>query len=259
MAWTPVTLQRHATCSWRRFTSFSFAARQGTAPLVAAEIAAALLALPLAFEPFGAQGQERRYRLVALLALQPEQNAFVTTTGQWRGGYVPSAFRSYPFGLLRLQGVDQPVLAVAEDSGLLLPQRGAGEAFFTAEGELAPAVVDVLKFLRQVEENRCQTQAAVDALARSGVLVPWVLPAVAEAADGAARQDLFRVDAERLNTLDDAAFLQLRRCGALAIAWGQLYSMGMVSVVRRLSRPLDPSAGEERKTAQFDKDDLFHF
>ncbi|MBI4206910.1 MAG: SapC family protein [Betaproteobacteria bacterium] len=62
----PVTPSRHASRRWRRYDSYAFAADRAVVPLVAAELARAALAFPVAFiqmgkgfVPVGVLGLER--------------------------------------------------------------------------------------------------------------------------------------------------------------------------------------------------------
>ena len=71
--------------------------------------------MPIAFVE-----QAGRFVPMAVMGLTPEHNLFVGPEGQWLGGYLPAAMRSYPFRLLRSEGSEQMTLCVDEDSGLVV-------------------------------------------------------------------------------------------------------------------------------------------
>jgi hypothetical protein len=221
----PVTPQTHGTKFWRRFTSYAFAADTAVAPLVAAELPRALAAMPVGFVK-----QDTRCFPAGLLSLEPGHNLFVTPEGRWAGPYVPACFRGYPFGLARLSGKPDPVLCVDQDSKLV--NDTDGERFFDDAGRLSEAVAGVVGFLKKIEQNRVLTAAAVDALDRAGVLVPWQ---ITDAADNPV-SGLFRIDTAALDALDDAAFLALRTAGALPLVYAHLFSLDHVPRLKKLAQ-----------------------
>ncbi len=212
----PVSLSRHGAMRWQRYSSYAFAAGDAVCPLVAQELPKAAMALPLAFV---ASGEE--IVPVAVLGLQPGSNLFVASDGRWLGGYVPAAYRGYPFALANTED-GQQVLCIDEDSGLL--GDSAGEAFFAEDNLPAPALADVLNFLTQVAANRQATRRICALLKEHGVVQPW--PVKLQTAEGEqAVAGLLRVDEAALNALPAEALLALREAGALPLAYCQLLSM----------------------------------
>lgn len=85
----------------------------------------------------------------------------VAPDGRWLGGYVPAYFRSYPFRLLRQQNTDQTVLCVDTDSGLVVEGDVAGEDFIGPDGNISPALKQVVDFLDETERSRRTTDASM--------------------------------------------------------------------------------------------------
>src|SRR3954465_962921 len=121
---TAVTRERHASKAWRRYTSYAFAAGDAALPLVASELAQAVMTMPVAFVK-----QDGRFVLMAVLSLTPGRNLFVAPDGRWLGEYVPALLRSHPFRLLRPESAAESILCVDEHSALVV-DAGQGEAFF---------------------------------------------------------------------------------------------------------------------------------
>jgi len=212
----PVSVSRHGSRRWQRYSSYAFAAGDAVCPLVAQELPKAAMSLPLAFV---ASGEE--VVPVAVLGLQPGKNLFVAPDGRWLGGYVPAAYRGYPFALANTAD-GQQVLCIDEDSGLLVD--GEGEAFFAEGDRPAAALNDVLNFLTQVAANRQATRHACALLREHGVVQPW--PVRLQTAGGEqAVAGLLRIDEAALNALPAGAFVALRDAGALSLAYCQLLSM----------------------------------
>ncbi len=201
---TPAT---HAQLRWQKFTTYEFARQTAMAPLVAAEMGQAVRTLPLAFIP-----HQDGYTLQAVLSREPDTNLYVAPNGQWLGGYVPAAFRGYPFTL--------------QDGELYVEEAmlgRAGEPFYADNGELAQPVRDILNFLRQIEANRKITNQAVSALAAAGAITLW-------------EDNLYRTDEAALLKLPGPDFLKLRQTGSLSVAYAQLFSLANFKIFAKLKQ-----------------------
>lgn len=207
----PISKEIHADKSWIRYSSYQFAAKDNLAPLVGAEVSKAVLSFPMAFIK-----QQDNFTLVAVLSLTPGRNMFVAPNGQWLGGYVPSAYRGFPFRLAKAEDRDDLILCVDEDSGLINDDPNAGEPFFDEQGQLAKPVKDVMDFLSQIEQNRTVTDLAVASLAEAEVITEWNLK-VKVGEEEKPVTGLYMVDEAKLNSLEDAQFLHLRKTGGLPI------------------------------------------
>ena len=159
---------------------------------------------------------------------------FVGPAGQWLGTYVPAALRSYPFRLGRVEGGEEVALCIDEDSGLVVEADGVAEAFFDADGTRSATSQGMLDFLLAMEHSRTITELAVTAAAEAGLIEPWPIQVKIDG-DMTPVKGLFRINEAALNALDDAAFLKLRKTGALPLAYLQLLSIGQMSVFERLA------------------------
>ena len=219
----PVSPERHAAHGWRPSNSYAWAAREAVVPLVGSELPRAVLAMPVAFIR-----QHEMFLPVALLGFEPGAGLFVAADGRWTGGYVPAALRARPFVLVALED-GRKILCVDEEAGHVAPRQQAPDAqpFFAEDGKLASRVQEVMRFLSAVEENRELTRKACAALETHKVLVPWEITLQMEAGPRKV-EGLYRIDEAALGQLPDAAFLELRRAGALAVAYAQLISMAQL-------------------------------
>ena len=218
----PVDRSTHSQRVWRRWANYKFAAQEPLAPIVLAEAVHVGAWMPIAFIQQGG-----RYVLAAVMSPIPKQNLFIGPDGQWLGGYVPSPLRGYPFRLGRPEGSEQMTLCIDEDSGLVADADEKGENFFTADGKPAPALAQLMEFLRQIEANRMATDLAVASLAEAGVIEVWPLEAEVDGKRSAIK-GLHRINEAALSALDDEAFLKLRKTGALRLAYAQLMSMAQI-------------------------------
>ncbi|MCA1786045.1 MAG: SapC family protein [Desulfobacteraceae bacterium] len=235
-----ITKESHAGKSWKRFQSYNFASKDNLAPLAGAEVAKAVLTLPMAFVK-----QQDTFSLVAVLSLAPGTNLFTGQNGRWLGGYVPAVFRGYPFLLAKAEGRDDLILCVHEDSGLILDDKSA-EPFFDDQGQVSPPVQEILNFLSRIEQNKAITNQAVSVLADAGLITEWPLK-IKEGEQEKPVTGLYMVDEAKLNTLEDELFLKLRKAGSLPIAYGQLLSMGNIQAFEKLA---DMQTSQARAAAE---------
>lgn len=223
-----ISRTQHAGRRWLPYTSYAFAAGDALAPLVAAELPAATLRLPIGFA-----ARDGAFVPVAVQGLAPGRNLFVAPDGRWLGGYVPAAYRSHPFHLAK-SAAGPEVLCFDEDSVLLAADGAGGEPFFADDGQPAARIVEVLAFLRTLEAGRRATAQICAALHRHGVLQPWPITVKGEA--GEQRVDgLFRIDEAAFNALPAEALLELRAAGALPVVYCQLLSMQCLPVLGQLA------------------------
>jgi hypothetical protein len=212
----PVTPERHASKWWQAPSSYSWAARDTAVPLVGSELIRAALHLPIAFMRSG-----DALMPFAIVGLEPGVNLFVAHDGTWSGSYVPAALRSRPFALLPLQD-GRRLLCIDEEAGRVRAEQGSsGHPFFSGGAKLYPPLQKFMDFLSAVEESRQSTRKACLALEAHGLLVQWEIEL--KTATGIRRLDgLFRADEAKLNGLPDEKFLDLRRTGAIPLAYSQM-------------------------------------
>ena len=223
-----ISREQHAGKKWQRFNGYGFASTVVLAPIVGLEIARAALAMPLAFLQ-----EADRFTLVAVLSVKPGRNMMVAPDGRWLGAYVPAFLRAYPFRLLPAKDTDKTVLCIDIDSGLVVEGGAAGEDFIGEDGNISPALQNVLDFLNQLERSRRTTDIALATLAQAGVLRPWQIKAGETERTIAG---LHRADEVALNALADDAFLKLRKASALPIVYAQMLSMGQLGIFDQLAR-----------------------
>jgi hypothetical protein len=232
-----VSRSTHGNRRWQRFSFHQFAAKDSVAALVAHEMGVACINLPLAFI-----WQSERFLPVAVQGFERDMNLFVAPDGRWLGRYTPAGYRSYPFALGKA-AEGQLVLCVAEDSGLIFdgdtaPSNGSDVSrlrFFADDGQLDPAVSEVLSFLEKTQSSREATERICAALNAEGLLVPWAIQI--KVPDGKRKlEGLYRVDEAKLQNLSGDSLKKLNQVGALSVAYCQLVSMHNIQLLATLAQ-----------------------
>ena len=164
--------------------------------------------------------------LVALVGVIPGQNLMVSPEGRWLSGYLPFQMKSYPFALAPAPN-GELVLCIVERDGTVVDGPG-GNAFFDSAGELDPVVAQTMKALVNFEREKAACRGRAAELEAAGIIKPWDL-AMQTYLGPRKIEGLYQVDEVALQTLDDAAFLELRKTGALSLAYCQMLSMQNVA------------------------------
>ena len=256
---TPVSPERHGARRWRRFSSYAFVQAHPVVPVVLGEHEQVAACLPILFAPQPEKKSDVPPWPVALTRLGAK-TALVAGNGVWRGSYVPSILRVHPFHARPTED-GRFALLVDEDSGLVTEDNGDPQdvAFFTADEELTPALAQVVDFFRNRVEAETRTRTAMDAIARAGVLEPFIPP------EGLSLPvaGLWGVNATALAGLGRVALADLHRTGALALAHAALvarHHLGFLAHAEaQLSRaaapapsPVAPSAEDSALSGFFD-------
>ena len=238
-AFQVITNERHGQKHWRRCSNYTFAAAESVVALVKAELPKAAMSLPIAFV---AQGNS--YAPFALLGLKPGNNAFVSVDWRWVGQYIPAAFRGYPFRLAKTDD-GQQALCVDEDSGLV-SDCSNDEAFFDDKGKPTQAILDVLDFLNQIDQNRVATAMTCTVLQRHNLIQPWAITVNLEKGEQPIT-GMFRINEEALNQLSAEALHEVRNAGGLIVAYCQLLSMQHLSVLGQVTDAQTKAATQQER------------
>lgn len=250
--WAALSAERHAGWSWRPNPhGLRFSANRGLVAVTDQELAQLVGQFVLAV-----QRQSGRWRLVALLSLFPDQNAYVDGSGRWRAPYVPAHLRGYPFA-----AVPTPegtfVAGVDEGSGLLDATGVSGEPLFGPQGKPTAETGKILRFLDQVAKAQTTTADKCEELAAAGLLEPW-RPVVPERMDRR-HKELHRVDAKRFAQLEADTLLSLHQSGALALAHALIFSQSRLKWLGRYHTAQGAAIGKAVDEAFEQREDEFTF
>jgi len=217
----------HGKSGWRQPAGYGHAASITSVAIAAQEIGQVAVSLPFGFLAGDAAGP------VAILGFDENANLFVAQDGRWLGRYVPIVFRTYPFKLMALDS-GEFALGIDAASGLIC-NAASGTPFFNNEGNATEQVQAVLRLLMETRRGIETGAAASRRLFELDLLEPWPLKVQRENGETAV-EGLFRVNEAKLNSMDDAGFLEARKGGLLALAYAQLLSMGNLGQFSDLAR-----------------------
>lgn len=190
------------------------------------ELPKAAISLPLGFIK-----ADESFVPVALQGLSPGSNLLVNSDGDWIGSYIPAIYRVFPFSLA-LDDIGRELVCIATDSVEEFRDQGL-EAFFLENGELTPAVQEIVGFLGENSRSRKSAKQICTLLNKYELVVPW--PLVMESKSGSQQMNgLFRIDEGKLAMLAADALCELRDNGAFAVIYCQLLSMQNIIALKSL-------------------------
>jgi hypothetical protein len=220
---TPLSSDVHRDLSVRLGTSYRFAARINSAPLLAAEFAAAAPHLAIVFA-----GEGDAMMPAALLGLRADENLFVSDTGDWDGPYVPAFLRRYPF-VFAQDPADAERLTLCIDEAFDGVNRdGRGERLFDADGNRTVFLTQSLQFATDYQAQHQITQAFCARLNALGLMEEATATATLPDGKVLALSGFQRVSIEKLRALPDAEVLALFRSDMLGLIYQHLSSLGAI-------------------------------
>lgn len=197
--------------------SYAFAARTALVPITVDEFAAAALHYPIVFF-----GPERRAFVVT--GLVADRNLFVDENGVYApGAYIPAYLRRYPFAFARDAEDRLRVLCLDETSPRVGTTGDEGARPLFDGDQPAELTQHALAFCQEMDGAEARTAMLAAMLDGHDLLQPQQAH---QNANGASTLllDYLSVDPAKLEALDDTAFAEVRRTGALPAIYAQILS-----------------------------------
>lgn len=220
--------QIHAKLRVRPATSFAYAARTNSVPLLTSEFFECAREYPIVF----ARGEAGPVA-AALLGLRETENLYVDKDGAWDARYVPAFVRRYPF--VPGKGAQGELLVCIDEASPCFATT-EGEPLFL-QGKPTPQLEHAMKFLAEFHQAATTTELLGRRLQDLGVLRQ--ADSVAQLTDGTQFRlnGLNVVDESKLRALDRDVVQELFVSGGLAVIYAHLMSLGNLgALVDRLSK-----------------------
>ena len=218
----------HGGLRVRPASSFAYAARTNSVPLLTSEFFEAAREYPIVF----ARGEAGPVA-AALLGLREAENLYVDQDGKWDARYVPAFVRRYPF--VPGKGPQGELLVCIDETSECFDTK-EGEPLFR-NGKPTPQLEHAMKFLAEFHQAAAITEALGRRLQELGVMRQ--ADSVAQLTDGTQFRlnGLSVVDESRLRSLDRDVVQELFVSGGLAVIYAHLMSLGnLAGLVDRLSK-----------------------
>ncbi|MBI1391631.1 MAG: hypothetical protein GC152_02710 [Alphaproteobacteria bacterium] len=198
--------------------AFDFCAKIRAAPITISEVSVASKNYPIIF------ASVEQPMPLAVLGLVDDVNLFVDEDGKWEQyAYIPGYIRRYPFGVARDEQSDR--YAIVLDAGFEgLSADAEGKLF--ENGEASQFTKDAIEFSRNYEDDRRMTDRFVELLKKFDLLAPQTAQYTpSTGGDPVTFAQYVGFEEKRLQEMNDADFLEVRKAGILPILYAQLLSM----------------------------------
>lgn len=221
----PLDSKLHAGKKFKTNFGFGFASKQHLALVCLPELPKVAVNYPILF--IKKPGSEK-FSPVALLGVEPNENLYVEANGAWaQGAYIPSAYRRYPFVLVKTEAEGMTVWM--DDTPDLLSTDG-GVELFSADGKETEFLAKNKAFLSELLKADMMTDAFCEKLVALDLLVPGSLD-IRIGADSKQFSGCYVVDENRLNALSGEAFQGLRDSGFVGSIYAHLLSINLIDTV----------------------------
>ena len=215
----PVSSARHRLASVEPNEGYAFSAGVNAVPLMAVEFLHAAAEYAIVFT---AAGDEVVPAVV--LGIRGDQNLYLSTDAQWKAKYIPAFIRRYPF--VFSTSTDGKTLTLCIDESYPgLNKDGLGQRLFGDDGQPAPYVDAVLKFLQEYQAQFERTRQFSKRIKDLGLLEPMQAQVVTPKGEKFTLNGFLAVNRAKLRALDGEALASLARTDEIELLHLHLYSM----------------------------------
>jgi hypothetical protein len=223
----PLNSRDHGTWHARAVDKASWIGGQHAVPLTVDEFSQAQRHYPIVFSAGDSPVP------LALMGLNEGINVFFDSEGKLLDdSYVPAYIRRYPFLLARLKPDADEMSLCFDPSSDLLGEFDEGEALF-ADGQPSDHTKSLLQFCEQFEQAGARTQAFMDELKETGLLMDGEVSI--QQNDRPEQPYIYRgfrmINQDKLRELDADKVKQWNDIGLLPLIYAHLFSLDLMRVI----------------------------
>lgn len=219
---TPLDREAHRKLRIKPLEDWGVAGKLNSIFISVMEFADACREYPIVFVRAGADAAGKpQIAPVAVFGLGAEENLFLDGP-RWRGEYVPSVLRLYPFAIGR---IDAQNFAICVDTAWPGVSETEGQPLFDDQGELSDFSKRIVGLLEVYEGEVQRTQQFGARLMELGLLRDMRFDMTGPDGKKSAVDGFLAIDEEKFKALPDATVLDLHRTGALALLQAHMISL----------------------------------
>lgn len=215
----PLNKEQHAATKITNTNAFNHIRDEHMLPVAVHEFVVAGAEFPIVFVK---NSDKDTYQPVIMLGLSAKQNLFVTEKG-WEALYVPRAIRNYPLVLVQ-DKPDGDRLLVALDEGSERVTKQEGTALFNEDGSETEFLTNRKKQMVEFMEMSQITRGFVEKLQSLELIKEQVLTLNVKGEERRIN-GIHLIDEQKLNSLSNEVFLELRKSGYLTAIYAHLMSL----------------------------------
>lgn len=217
----PITLEKHSKIRIKSIEDFDFAKNINMASIMVHEFSRSASIYPVVFVE---DKQKDQFKPVVLLGLEEGENLFIQDD-KWQASYIPAIIRRYPFALAKTDEDGRYVVCLDEKSDLV--NKKEGQALFNEDGKPAEVMERVKKYLSELQQMDAFTETFCKYLAAKNMFTPLNMK-VRVGNELRNITGAYIVNEERLNSLSDETFLEMRKNKYIPVVYSHLSSLSQI-------------------------------
>ncbi len=217
----PVSFGRHGKKRVKAIENFDFAKGINMASVMVHEFSRAASVYPIIFVE---DKQKDQFKPVVLFGLEEGENLFVEGD-KWQASYIPAIIRRYPFALAKTDEEGRYTVCIDEQSDLI--QEAEGQALFNEDGEPGELMERVKRYLAELQQMDAFTEEFCKYLSAKNMFTPLNM----KVRIGNELRNItggYIVNEERLNSLSDETFLEMRSKKYIPVVYSHLSSLSQI-------------------------------
>ena len=217
----PISFERHGKKRIKNIQNFDFTKNINMASIMVHEFSRAASIYPIVFVE---DKQKDQFKPVVLLGLEEGENLFVQDE-RWQASYIPAIIRRYPFALANTGEEGRFTVCIDDQSELLDDKEG--QSLFEDNGEPAELMNRVKRYLAELQQMDKFTEDFCKYLAEKNMFAPLNM----KVRIGNEMRNItgaYIVNEERLNSLSDETFIEMRTQKYIPVVYAHLSSLSQI-------------------------------
>jgi len=227
----PITKEAHKKMKVKPLSDFNFAKEVHLASIMVHEFSRAASTYPIVFLE---DKEKDQFRPTVLLGLNAGENLFVQEDGKWKASYIPAIIRRYPFSLAKTKEDNRYTVCLDEDSDLVNDKEG--QELFNKDGEPAEVMETVKQYLGELQQMEKFTEEFCEYMSHLNMFTPLNMK-VRVGQELKSISGAYVLNEERLNSLSDAKYLELREKRYLPVMYAHLSSLAQIERLLGFKEP----------------------
>jgi hypothetical protein len=218
---TPISLEKHKDIKVKQIDNFNFARNVNMASIMVHEFSRAASIYPIVFVEDKANDV---FKPVVLFGFDEGENLFVDSENKWKSSYIPAIIRRYPFALAKADDNGKFTVCIDEESEFV--NKEEGQALFDGD-KPADVMERVKRYLAELQQMDAFTEEFCKFMVSKNMFTPLNMKIKVENEikniSGA-----YIINEERLNSLSDETYLELRTKKYIPVIYSHLSSLSQI-------------------------------
>mgnify|MGYP005995462327 CR=1 FL=1 len=217
----PITIEKHKNVKVKQIDNFDFAKNVNMASIMVHEFSRAASIYPIVFVE---DKEKDMFKPVALFGFEEGENLFVDENSKWKSSYVPAIIRRYPFALANTDDEGRFTVCIDEQSDFV--NEDEGQALF--DGDKPAEVMErVKKYLAELQQMDAFTDEFCKFMVSKNMFTPLNMK-IRVSNEIKNISGAYIINEERLNTLSDETYLEMRTKKYIPVVYSHLSSLSQI-------------------------------